>query len=246
MKKFTIFLALFFSVFIFGSPAWAIPSLGVATSTYNNQDPTGQEYVDYFAPNDVTSAYPEQGFVWDGSESLTVWAGQDGDGPEGWQQAVVFLVTNSAVGYSFTLTVNSTDYDFESWIPGYQIDGYHRTGTEADTYYRVSLGDPINDLYDLWNPDLLPNPPFPGEFYVTDPLNLSGPGFLGGQTDWLFAVADFDVSGGINPDISGGEFSPKTTSAFGDLTPVPEPTTMLLLGSGLICLAGFRRRFKKS
>jgi len=27
--------------------------------------------------------------------------------------------------------------------------------------------------------------------------------------------------------------------------PVPEPATVLLLGSGLICLAGFRRKFKK-
>ena len=27
--------------------------------------------------------------------------------------------------------------------------------------------------------------------------------------------------------------------------PVPEPATLLLLGSGLLCLAGFRRKFKK-
>jgi len=34
--------------------------------------------------------------------------------------------------------------------------------------------------------------------------------------------------------------------AFGGLNPIPEPTTMLLFGTGLIGLAGFRRRFKKS
>jgi len=32
---------------------------------------------------------------------------------------------------------------------------------------------------------------------------------------------------------------------FGQGNPIPEPTTMLLLGSGLIVLAGFKRRFKK-
>ena len=32
----------------------------------------------------------------------------------------------------------------------------------------------------------------------------------------------------------------------GGPNPIPEPTTMLLLGCGLIGLAGFRRRFKKS
>lgn len=31
-----------------------------------------------------------------------------------------------------------------------------------------------------------------------------------------------------------------------NVSPIPEPTTMLLLGAGLIGLAGFRRKFKKS
>ena len=58
---------------------------------------------------------------------------------------------------------------------------------------------------------------------------------LGGE----FILAD----GSIGPNGGGTDFifSPKTTS-----TTVPEPATMLLLGSGLLGLAGFRKKiFKK-
>ena len=31
----------------------------------------------------------------------------------------------------------------------------------------------------------------------------------------------------------------------GDVAPIPEPSTMLLLGSGFVELTGFRRKFRK-
>jgi len=40
-------------------------------------------------------------------------------------------------------------------------------------------------------------------------------------------------------------FQDDRSANFGNLAPIPEPATMLLIGSGLIGLAGFRKRFKK-
>ena len=70
---------------------------------------------------------------------------------------------------------------------------------------------------------------------IEDPLDINRDG-------WISATDALLVNNLLN---NTGPASLASFTAPEASTPVPEPATMLLLGSGLIGLAGFRRRFKK-
>ncbi len=73
---------------------------------------------------------------------------------------------------------------------------------------------------------------------------ISGNGFDNTSYSWSFS-ADSSHSWSFSADSTGGNFGAFSSTLTARAAPVPEPSTMLLVGTGLIGIVGSRMRKKK-
>jgi len=168
-------------------------------------------------------------------------SGYDSDGWMNWDTAITWVDSLIYEGYDDWRLPKTVDELVVWGYDGTTTAGYNITTSEIGYMFYENLGNSAYRATDGTYPSsgwgLVNYGPFENlgllywsDEYSTDPTHAWHNSFINGGQGIDLKNADRHFAWGVRD---------------GDSNPIPEPTTMLLLGTGLIGLAGTRRKLKK-